>query len=73
MKKFTQDSIKKSVKDLPPKPIPEQETSLEMMTLVDVARKFPRNLQDVTDNCLAGIDINTCSICMIDFILKKIY
>jgi hypothetical protein len=63
MKKFTRDSIKKSVKSLPPKLIPEQEASLQMMTSVDVARKYPRNLQVVTDNCLAGIDINTASKC----------
>jgi hypothetical protein len=58
IKKFTQESIKKNVSQLPQK-VESQESNIEIITLVDVARKYPRNLKVVTDNCLSTLNSET--------------
>jgi hypothetical protein len=59
IKKFAKNSLKNNIHTLPDKPVVDDEPSIEILTLVDVARKYPRNIKSVIENCLSTLDDKT--------------
>lgn len=57
--KMANASIKKSVHQLPAQPKQnevEQQPNIDIFSLVDIAKKYPRNIKLVIDNCINSID-----------------